>query len=372
MTAFQLDLVEMTGTIPDPNFARLLRGWVQGGEATRDDRSYDARIMLQGPHGAANAAALAGMVREITGGAELPAAEFARRATLWLQAHHAYTLAVKLPPGEGQDDIVRWLGSNEPGFCEYFAAGLTVLARTAGFPARVIAGFHGGVLNGFENYYMVRNSDAHAWAEIYDGADAWLRFDPTPGAVATTTENSATAARPAEDSSWSARVDSLRVLWYRRIVNFDARTQVQMFDEVKSFTAGSGQALRTRLEEYAKRLKNWLSRPWDAARFGRATGLFAAVAALGWAGWRLACLAWLRWQVWRRPDEFDPVRREAGKHLARLREMQSSKLQVPTSMPEQGEVVAELRRLRYGRRETWPEPGRVFKHAKQARKALRR
>lgn len=361
MTAYQLDGVEFSGSIPDSAFARLLRGWVKGGEGVRDDRNYDARIMLKGPVGPLNEAVLQRVLGEITAGTTLSAEEFTRRATAWLQGRHAYTLAAKLPAGAGKDDIVRWLDSNEPGFCEYFAASLTVLARAAGHPARVVAGFHGGVLNGFENYYMVRNSDAHAWVEIYDGKSAWLRVDPTPGAVATAAEAATQAARQEQDSSWSARVDSLRVLWYRRIVNFDARTQVQMLEQMKSFTTDSGTVLRARFDEFSKRLKAWLDRPWNAARTGRIAGLVAGIGALGWMVVRLGQWGWVRWQMWRRPREFDPVRRTAGKWLVRLRPPAADR-----------EIILDLQRLRYGRREGWPEPRGVFRRARQARKAARK
>jgi transglutaminase-like putative cysteine protease len=367
MTAFQLDGVDLAATIPDIGFARLLRAWVQGGEGLRDDRNYDARIMLQGPAGPANEAVLKRIVEELTGGAPLPAGEFARRATEWLQTRHAYALAVRLPAGAGKDDIVRWLDSNEPGFCEYFAASLTVLARAAGHPARVVAGFRGGVLNGFENYFMVRNSDAHAWTEIYDGRSAWLRVDPTPGSVAFAEDGATRSAQGAQDSSWSARFDSLRVIWYRRIVNFDSRTQVQMIEQVKSFTTDSGAALRARFDEFSRRLKAWVLRPWDAARIGRLLGLAAAFAAAGWALGRLGRWAWLHWLGWRRPHEFDPVRHTAGKWLARLRQTTGDRRQ----RSEVREVVPDLQRLRYGRRETWPEPRGVFKRARQARRAVR-
>jgi hypothetical protein len=362
MTAFQLEDVDLGPTLADARFTSLLKSARANPPAGNDQYRYDPLASLRGPAGAQNQAVLMRLVAQITGGAVLPAGEFGRRASEWLQAHHAYTLAVKLPAGEGKDDIVRWLDSNEPGFCEYFAAGFTVLARAAGYPTRVIAGFHGGVLNGFENYYMVRNSDAHAWVEMYDGSAAWLRFDPTPGAVVTTAEqNAAAAARQTLDSSWSARMDSLRVLWYRRIVNFDSRTQVQLFDQAVTATKDSGQALRSRLEDFGKRLRAWLERPWDKARAGRLAAMLAAVVALVWSGWRLARWSWRRWQAWRRPDEFDPVRQEAGRLLGRLR-----------AAPEADEVVAELRRLRYGRRETWPEPRGVFKRARKVRRTARR
>jgi hypothetical protein len=77
------------------------------------------------------------------------------------------------------------------------------------------------------------------------------------------------------------------------------------------------------------------------------------------------------------------VRREAGRQLVRLRELaedsgqKTSTFAKATADEEDGEqtltvVVGELRRLRYGRRETWPEPRGVFKRAKRERKAMRR
>jgi transglutaminase-like putative cysteine protease len=359
MTAFQLESVELTPVIIDALFPDLLASARRNPPPANEQR-YDPRVTLAGPLGEANEAVLRRVVNEITGGQDLPAAEFAARATRWLQSRHAYALSVRLPAGPGQDDIVRWLDSNEPGFCEYFAASLTVLARAAGHPARVVAGFHGGVLNGFENYYMVRNSDAHAWVEIYDGKSAWVRADPTPGAVAGAAEMAAQAARQTQDSSWSARVDSLRVLWYRRIVNFDSRAQVQMLDQVKTFTTDSGVAIRARFDDFSKRLKAWLSRPWDMARAGRMLGAVAGVVALAWLLLRLGQWAWLRWRRWRRPQAFDPVRQKAGAWLGRLREG-----------GREDPVIGDLRRLRYGRSETWPEPRAVFRRAKHARRAVK-
>lgn len=361
MNAFQLDDVELTPTLTDVRFPLLLRQAQDDPPRPDDTIRYDPRLTLRGPAGEANEAVLRRIVAEITGGASLPADEFARRANAWLRAKHAYSLSVHIPKGEGTDDIVRWLDSNEPGFCEYFAAGFTVLARAAGHPTRVVVGFHGGVLNAFENYYMVKNSNAHAWAEIYDGRAAWLRIDPTPGGGGVTTQASTGGVAQEQDGSWSARFDSLRVLWYRRIVNFDRRQQDQMIEQVKTLTAGSGSALKARLEEFGRALKLWFSEPWSAERIRRTLGWTAVVAMSGWLLWRFSGQGWDRWRQWRRPQEFDPVRRTAGKWLSRLGQP-----------PGAGEVVQELQRLRYGRRETWPEPRAVFRRAKQAGRLARR
>ena len=93
------------------------------------------------------------------------------------------------------------------------------------------------------------------------------------------------------------------------------------------------------------------------------------LAGAGWALVRLGQWGWMRWQGWRRPAEFDPVRRTAGRHLARLREMTGGrKTEDRGQRAEDSEVVPDLQRLRYGRRETWPEPRGVFKRARRARK----
>ncbi|HET7534850.1 MAG TPA: DUF3488 and transglutaminase-like domain-containing protein [Candidatus Didemnitutus sp.] len=373
MAAYQLEGVELGATLTDRLFGQQLKRARDGrGGRPTDRRYYDPTIMLRGPEGVTNEAALARMLREITGGRPMSAAEFARQATDWLRARHAYSLSVRIPRGDG-DDIVRWLDSNEPGFCEYFAAGLTVLARAAGYPARVVAGFHGGTLNAFEKYYMVRNSDAHAWTEIYDGESAWLRTDATPGALAGPNAQAALAAAQEQDSSWSARFDSLRILWYRRIVNFDSRQQVQMIESVRTITTDWGASVRAWLEESSKTIKAWLTRPWDGPRLGR-TGSWTAVALA--AAWGLVLAlrwGWRRWQTWRNPDSFDPIRQEAGAWLARLRKAEDGvrKTEDRGQSTEHGEVTADLQRLRYGRRETWPEPHAVFRLARRVRRAAR-
>ncbi len=365
MTAFQIEGISLAPIVRDAGFAALLHGWVRGDEAMRRDKRYDARTTLAGPTGVDNEAVLQRVVREVTGGAALQPAQFAERATEWLRKRHAYSLSVRMPRGAG-DDIVRWLDSNEPGFCEHFASALAVLCRAAGHPARVVAGFRGGSLNGFEDYLMVRNSDAHAWVEIFNGTDAWMRVDPTPGgAVGETTSAVAQVTERARDSSWTARLDSLRVLWYRRVVSFDARQQVELMDSVKNATTSTGDVLRARLESWAKQLKAWLVRPWNWARMLRViAGMVLVVAVLIGAG-RAGRWLWWRWRLWRNPGTFDPVRRKAGKALLRLRGRRTEDGGPRTAEVEVAAVIAELERLRYGRRETWPEPRGVFRRARR-------
>ena len=366
MVSFRLAGVVLSSAVADPNFSKQLEQRGSKESAT----GYDQRITLLGPTGAENEEALNRIVSEISAGEKLSAAHFAQKATDWLRAKHSYALSSRIPSGPaGKDDIVKWLESNEPGFCEYFAGSLAVMCRAAGHPARVVAGFHGWTLNAFENYYMVKNSHAHAWTEVFDGKGEWFRVDATPGAnTAEGFSGTTTTSQQEQDSSWSARFDSLRVIWYRRIVNFDAKQQVKMLEDVKSFTTDSGAVLKKRLEALTLKLKTWLAGPWDFARVGKVFQLIAGLALMVWAVMRAWHWTRLAWWIWRDPGNYDPVRGEAGRWLGKLTPHSESAFEKNETLER---VRRELLRLRYGRRETWPEPRQVFRQARQARRIFR-
>lgn len=89
-----------------------------------------------------------------------------------------------LAPGEGRagdrDDAVDdfWL-AHRTGFCEHYAAAYVVVMRSLGVPARIVTGYQGGTLNPLNGLLEVRQSDAHAWAEIWLPERGWTRVDPT-------------------------------------------------------------------------------------------------------------------------------------------------------------------------------------------------
>lgn len=87
-----------------------------------------------------------------------------------------YTLE---PPLLGANPIDEFLFETRRGFCEHYTAAFTLLMRSAGIPARVVTGYQGGELNPLGGYLIVRQSDAHAWVELWLGKDGWVRFDPT-------------------------------------------------------------------------------------------------------------------------------------------------------------------------------------------------
>jgi transglutaminase-like putative cysteine protease len=87
-----------------------------------------------------------------------------------------YTLK---PPRTGANPVEDFLFSSRRGFCEHYAAAFVILMRVAGIPARVVTGYQGGEYNPVGDYWLIRQSDAHAWAEIWLPDTGWERVDPT-------------------------------------------------------------------------------------------------------------------------------------------------------------------------------------------------
>ena len=87
-----------------------------------------------------------------------------------------YTLQ---PPLLLQNTVDEFLFDTKKGFCEHFAGAFTFLMRAAGVPARVVTGYQGGDPNPVDDYHIIRQSDAHAWSEVYLQGRGWIRVDPT-------------------------------------------------------------------------------------------------------------------------------------------------------------------------------------------------
>ncbi len=91
-----------------------------------------------------------------------------------------YTL---LAPEMGEQAVDAFLFEARAGFCEHYAAAFTLLMRIAGIPTRIVLGYLGGERNPYSDDYIIRQSEAHAWTEVWLQDQGWTRVDPT-GAVA--------------------------------------------------------------------------------------------------------------------------------------------------------------------------------------------
>lgn len=171
---------------------------------------------------------LAAIAADATAGANDPRA----RARALVDYFSDYRYDLQPPPPEG-DPVIHFLTVGRAGYCEHFASAMTLLARTSGMPARVATGFGGGEINELGGYYLVRQSDAHAWVEIYFEDAGWVPYDPTPPDPST--GGALDAVRRA--------LDYLRTLWVQRVTEYD------MLDQFRLLRSAGQQAamLRARL-----------------------------------------------------------------------------------------------------------------------------
>jgi transglutaminase-like putative cysteine protease len=143
------------------------------------------------------------------------AAILAAAEALFSQQLLIYTLN---PPLLGADMVDEFLFDSRRGFCEHFATAFVFALRAAGVPARVVAGYQGGEVNPVDGYLVVRQYDAHAWAEAWIAGRGWVRIDPTAiSAPSRINNNLANAVPSGEELPFLARGDLawLRELRYR-------------------------------------------------------------------------------------------------------------------------------------------------------------
>lgn len=143
----------------------------------------------------------------------------------------SYTLA---PAPLGRDAVDDFLFNTREGFCEHYASAFTVLMRAAGIPARVVTGYQGGFWNKLGNYLLVRQSDAHAWSEVWIDGRGWVRVDPTGVVRPERVHLGASADVSASGRAWYQdawlqglrnRWDIVNRWWDKGVIGFDALRQ---------------------------------------------------------------------------------------------------------------------------------------------------
>jgi hypothetical protein len=145
----------------------------------------------------------------------------ARRLTTFLAREFRYSLTQARTPG--MDALEDFLFVRRAGNCEYFATALAVMLRGVGVPARLVNGFQRGEWNPYGEYLAVRLSDAHSWVEAWVDGEGWVTFDPSP--------------RGEPGSAGWGRVglylDALRMRWYRYVVNWSLKDQVDLAASIR-------------------------------------------------------------------------------------------------------------------------------------------
>jgi transglutaminase-like putative cysteine protease len=146
-----------------------------------------------------------------------------------------YTLEPPLLGAQAMDDF---LFNTRRGFCEHYASAFVTLMRAAGTPARVVTGYQGGEQNPVDGFFVVRQSSAHAWAEIWIANEGWVRIDPT-SAIAPERVDPNVAASLADESKftqgasdWLSRLtyrwDALEHRWNQWVLGYTPGSQREL------------------------------------------------------------------------------------------------------------------------------------------------
>jgi transglutaminase-like putative cysteine protease len=151
------------------------------------------------------------------------------------QQNFRYTLQ---PPPLGLHSVDEFLFETRQGFCEHYASSFVFLMRAAQIPARVVTGYQGGEFNALGNYYIVRQSDAHAWAEVWLEGQGWVRIDPTAaiaperierGLSAAVTDFAALPFMARNPPQWMRKLrlnwDTLANQWNQWVLGYDTERQ---------------------------------------------------------------------------------------------------------------------------------------------------
>ncbi|MBC8025497.1 MAG: DUF3488 domain-containing transglutaminase family protein [Steroidobacteraceae bacterium] len=165
-------------------------------------------------------------------------AEFSRAVLQWFQAQG---LEYTLEPGTTSlDSVDTTLFDTKKGFCAHFASAYATMMRAAGVPARIVTGYLGGEWNPVGGYLLVRQSEAHAWTEIWLDGRGWTRIDPTAvvaperlqRGVYDMLADSLPASSALYRTAWINRIsqlwDGANQWWQESVVEFNLRAQLDV------------------------------------------------------------------------------------------------------------------------------------------------
>jgi len=180
------------------------------------------------------------------------------------------------PPKLSDDSVDEFLFDTKRGFCGHYASAFAALARAAGIPARVVTGYQGGTLNPYGDYWILRQSDAHAWNEVWIEGRGWVRIDPTAAIAPQRVERGLADVAGTEESLASAwqlrtrwfsgmrlRFDMVKQLWRERILDFDQDSQRKLLEFLK-IPEPDGQKLVMVLAVAMSLVLGWLT--WQVRR----------------------------------------------------------------------------------------------------------
>jgi transglutaminase-like putative cysteine protease len=152
----------------------------------------------------------------------------------YLRSHYKYTLDLTdFAKVRGKDRIVTFLYDLKRGHCEYFAGAMALMCQSLGIPARVVVGFKSDEFNKYTGSFIVRDSDAHAWVEVYT-AKGWETFDPTSDQMADAQSKTAGLVESVRHF-----VDFLEYTYANAVITYDNNDRANIIEatEMKMYVA---------------------------------------------------------------------------------------------------------------------------------------
>jgi protein-glutamine gamma-glutamyltransferase len=151
-----------------------------------------------------------------------------------------YTLK---PPLLGRNGVDDFLFTTRSGFCEHYSSAFVVLMRALDIPARVVTGYQGGEQNPVDQYWVIKQGDAHAWAEVWIAGKGWVRVDPTSAVAPSRVEKGSQSVRfgksetkEKQTSGWLSKLkfnaDALANTWNQWVLNYDRNAQKRLMDKL--------------------------------------------------------------------------------------------------------------------------------------------
>lgn len=193
-------------------------------------------------------------VQSLVAGMNDPSDRLAAVLAFFRNGDYTYTLQ---PPLLGRHSVDEFLFETRRGFCEHFASAFVVMMREAGVPARVVTGYQGGERNPIDGTLVIRQSDAHAWAEVWLEARGWIRVDPTAAANPNRIDAGLAAALPTGEAlpmmmrpafDWLRelrhRWDALSNSWNQWVLGYNDLRQRELMERL-GFRDGGWPALAT-------------------------------------------------------------------------------------------------------------------------------
>lgn len=168
----------------------------------------------------------------------------------YLRKNYGYTL--DLSRTDEPDPIVDFLFNIRKGHCEYFASSMVVMLRSQGIAARIVNGFQTGEYNDLGGFYVVRQSDAHSWVEVYfPSLDRWIEFDPTPS-------DGLNQYQANILSRFSKYFDAIRMIWIDYVVAYDTQRQTYLASSIQQsflrYTQNFKETMRESMMGFYKKL----------------------------------------------------------------------------------------------------------------------